>query len=241
MNSVSFITLTNKAYVPLTLNCIRSLEMINTSQKLCCYCIDKDSFLQLTDNYDPSLVYMVPDIKYICSDLPKFRQQNWNKVVINKFNIIYDNLQNYEYVLFTDGDIVYEKDGFVEYCIEKIEKNNVDMLIQNDSANDSICDNLCSGFMFIKSCEKTKKFFNPDKIDISKFECDQIYINHNYKKFNITLSVLPVALFPNGGYYKKHQDIKDNYLIHFNWCGGENKIRWMKNCNKWVGEPRFPL
>ena len=57
MNSVSFITLTNKAYVPLTLNCIRSLEMINTSQKLCCYCIDNESFMQLTDNYDPSLVY----------------------------------------------------------------------------------------------------------------------------------------------------------------------------------------
>ena len=63
-----------------------------------------------------------------------------------------------DYVLFTDGDIVYENNNFVNYLLENIGDN--DILIQNDThlwddtaGKDSSY--LCSGFMFIKSNAKT--------------------------------------------------------------------------------------
>lgn len=233
MNTISFITLSNSGYIPLTLNCIESLKKINCEYPLQCYCIDNNCYEILKQKYNNKYVDMVPNLKYKYNNIPEFRKENWNKVVINKFNIIYENLNRTDYVLFTDGDIVYEKNGFIEYCIEKIKEKNVDFLIQNDGNSDNQTNNLCSGFMFIKSNEKTKHFFNPKNIDINNFECDQIYINKNYKKFNINIEPLSINLFPNGGYYRRNSNLNNNFLIHFNWCGGERKIQWMKNCNKY--------
>lgn len=229
MENFIFITLTNRDYVELTLNCLKSLENINSKYELKCYCIDNDAFNLLKNKTNVS---KVPGLLNEIKNMPNFRGENWDKLVVNKFNIIHDNLKKYNYVLFTDGDIVYKKDDFVKYCFENIKDN--DMLIQNDSGNDNQKNILCSGFMFIKSNPKTLDFFNPEKINMETFQCDQIYINQNFRKFNIKLDTLPLNLFPNGGYYKKNYNIQNNYLIHFNWCGGKNKKRWIQNTNNWL-------
>lgn len=231
-DTVSFITLSNLGYVDLTRNCYKTLENVGCIHSLKCYCIDEESEKILKETHSIANVFSVPNLKFGFKHMPKFRDENWNKVVINKFNIIFDNLLTSEYVLFTDGDIVYEKNGFVEFCLDKIQKDGADILIQNDGDHDSSRNNLCTGFMFIKSNETTRNFFDPSKINIQTFRCDQIHINHN--KHKLHLSVLPLHLFPNGGYYKSHQSsIDEPFLIHFNWCGGDQKIRWMKNCQKY--------
>ena len=124
----------------------------------------------------------------------------FQNIILKKFDIIYENLVKHDYVCFTDGDIVFENNNFFTYLVENIENN--DMLIQNDTGSDENDDNLCSGFMFIKSNSNTISLFDPKTVqpEIIKHNWfDQEYINDI--KQNLTYKKLPVSLFPNGMHY----------------------------------------
>ena len=172
---VIFITLTNTGYINYTLNCLKSLENIHFNNiSLNSYCIGKDGYNTLiSKNYKCSLI----DNEKHCN-FEKFRTGNWSNITFNKFKIIYENLLKHDYVCFTDGDIVFENINFFNYLLENIEDN--DMLIQNDTMDDNNDEQLCSGFMFIKSNENTLELFNPKNVE--KFQNivgwdDQVYIN----------------------------------------------------------------
>jgi hypothetical protein len=223
---IAFITLTNNGYVDFTLNCLKSLENINFEKKLDCYCIGEECCSILKSNSYNSFL-----IKDDNSNFQTFRNGNWWDIVSNKFKIIHENLNKYDFVCITDGDIVFENNKFLDYLIENIEDN--DMLIQNDTMNDNDHWNLCSGFMFLKSNEKTRYLFNP-KIVIEKYKekiCDQLYINNIKNKLKYKL--LPLELFPNGRYYYENHSKIQPYLIHFNWLIGHEKKKKMKEFNKW--------
>ena len=232
---ITFISLTNKGYIPFTLNCIESLKLINSEYKLNCYCIDVDSYNILNECYDNDLVHKIQNQTYSNKELQTFREGNWKEVVVNKFNIIYYNLLKYEYVLFSDGDIVFERDGFVQYCYNMIRQNDMDLLLQTDYINRDNSIRACSGFMFIKSNSKTKSLFDPSKINMHDFECDQIYINNKIKHNtnDIRCGYLPQDLFPNGKYYYDNSKIiQNNYIIHFNCVRCNRKKYKMKKYGK---------
>ena len=233
MSSVAFVTLTNNGYMPFTINCIESLKLINSEQNIECYCVDENCYNKLSKCYNTTLVHRVPNQSYHCKELQKFRKGDWSKVVINKLNVIYYNLLKHDYVLFADGDIVYEKNGFIQYCHDMLQHDNLDLLIQSDGTITDENILLCSGFMFIKSNQLTKSLFNPLAVDMDNFACDQIYINKQIKAMGLKYGVLPLDLFPNGKYYYQHsKSIKHNFIIHFNWCNVERKIPKMKRFNK---------
>jgi hypothetical protein len=152
-----------------------------------------------------------------------FRQGNWAAITFKKFEIIYENLLENDFVCFTDGDIVFKKEGVLDYCKEAI--GDCDLLIQNDCEDDSDDSELCSGFMFIKSNEATIDFFNPITVkENSSMEIgwgDQVYVN-KFKE-RIAYKKLPLSLFPNGQYFYKNHSELDPYIIHFNWVGGYSK------------------
>ncbi|MBI95550.1 hypothetical protein CL656_00140 [bacterium] len=225
---ISFITLTNTGYIDYTLNCLKSLEKINNNVLPNCYCIGKDGYnILLSKGYNTFLIDQEEN-----SNFQKFRTGNWSNITVNKFKIIYDNLLNNEYVLFTDGDIVYENNEFINYLLKNIGNN--DMLIQNDTMNDKNNSNLCSGFMFIKSNEKTINLFNPKNTDNKKNKQgwgDQIYINEIKNK--LKFKTLPLHLFPNGQYYYNNYNKIKPYIIHFNWIVGNEKKNKMISFSKW--------
>jgi len=219
----SFITLTNTGYVEITLNCLESLKRINTSIQLDIYCIGKQGHEILKNNGYKSILIDEEEN----SNFQLYREGNWSNITFNKFKIIYENLLKYEYVCFTDGDIVYEKKGFYDYLLENIGDN--DMLIQNECLSDDVIDNseeICSGFMFIRSNETTIEFFNPknmeDKKNLEGWD-DQKYINEN--KESLKYKKLSLELFPNGNYYYKNYLTIEPFLIHFNWLAGTQKKR----------------
>jgi hypothetical protein len=223
---IKFITLTNEGYLDFTINCIRSLKKIGDFN-LTCYSIGSSCCDRLKkENAD---CVAISDDEEI-SKFHLYRQENWEKLVCNKFLIIKENLLKHEYVCITDGDVVFENNFFMDYC-----KNNIgdkDLLIQNDLMEDSDSSQLCSGFMFIKSNELTLNLFD---FKNCKPDCkgwgDQIYINQIKKK--LKYEKLPLNLYPNGQYYYKNFDRIRPYMIHFNWVIGHDKKSKMLHHKKW--------
>ena len=229
-SQIKFITLTNNGYIDYTLNCLKSLEMINFSTNpLNCYVIGEEAhnILQLNE-YNSFLLESnnIDDTKFT-----KFRKANWHNITKRKFEIIYNALLENQFVCFTDGDIVFENKDFMKYCLDHIKDN--DFLIQNDTLSNKNHKNLCSGFMFIKSNQKTLEFFNPINVekDVKEGWGDQKYINKIKSKLNYHL--LPLELFPNGKYYYKNYDKIKPMMIHFNWVIGHEKKEKMIKYNKW--------
>jgi len=215
----TFITLTNEGYLPYTFNCLKSLEKIGIND-LKCYAIGKSAYGRVKrKKYAAELINDERNTTF-----QVFRTGNWADVTFYKFEIIYENLKKSDFVCFTDGDIVFKDPAIFDYCRDMI--NEKDLLIQNDSMDEASDQNLCSGFMFIRSNENTLKYFNPEFVRnnsaIVEGWDDQVYINNNKDKLNFGL--LPLPLFPNGNYYYKYHEKLSPYLIHFNWLIGHKKL-----------------
>ena len=235
MHEFRFITLTNTGYIKYTLNCLRSLERIQLSPKLLhIYVIGKDGYNILKQNeYDCTLIN---DNKN--SNFHEFNTENFADITFYKFNVIYENLLKYNYVCFTDGDIVFENKNFIDYLKNNIK--NYDMLVQKEG--DDI-DDFCSGFMFIKSNKKMLELFNPKNVILHKNKNknnwnDQVYLNKMRKKNEFSYYKLPLNLFPNGKYYYSNKNLKP-FLIHFNWVIGNEKEKKMKIYGKWYDKVKI--
>ena len=234
LNSVKFVTLTNNGYIDYTLNCLKSLELINFQKPLHCYTLGEESHNILqSKGYKSSMLKTDNDDD---TKFGKFRTGNWHNIVKKKFDLIHNELIKNKFVCFTDGDIVYLNKDFMNYCLEHIQDN--DIIIQNDNMHHGNTW-LCSGFMFIKSSEKTIEVFNPKSVekDIKPGWGDQNYINKI--KNQLKVAVLPLQLFPNGRYYYRSHDpsfdvdCKEPMMIHFNWLRGHEKKEKMIKHNKW--------
>mgnify|MGYP000284362039 CR=1 FL=1 len=96
------------------------------------------------------------------------KSEGFGNLMVVKFEIIYESLKNYDYVLYIDGDIVV-KEKIMDYLISKLKYK--DIVFQNDKRpSKPNLINMCAGFMFIKSSKKTLKFFNPENIDSLLFD-----------------------------------------------------------------------
>jgi len=227
--SVAFITLTNTGYVEFTLNCLKSLKQCDCKQELIVYCIGTEGCEILRSHgYNPKLIDEEKN-----SNFQTFRSGNWSNIVYNKFVIIHENLLKYDFVCFTDSDIVYERHDFFKYIMGSMPDK--EMLIQSESIEDTNKSLLCSGFMFIRSTSNTISLFDPKNVEEFRDKVgwgDQIYINNLQTK--LLYDVLPLSLFPNGRYYYKHHSTIPPYLIHFNWIFGDEKKEKMKEYGKWL-------
>ena len=238
---VNIITLTNNGYKQLTLNCIKSLNNINKNIKLKVFCLDEEAKHEIskTCNMDCELfLYKNSNLNNNIdfSRGSSFEDKNWSSVTIQKLFLIHQELLKSNFVLFTDGDIVYKNEVFLPYLYRKmLENTNIDMLIQTDwvgGAND-----LCTGFFIVRKNNKTLDFFNPETIirnmnkNTKKWRDDQVYINYFKKTLNII--ELPIDKFPNGRYFY-NKEPKSPFLVHFNYLKGiSTKQNKMKQYNMW--------
>ena len=233
MHSVAAITLTNTGYVQYTLNCLKSIKNIGENLKVHSYCIGGEGIKILEANGYPCTLI---GEDYGESRVQTFRSGKWSNVVFHKFEIIHSNLLTHDYVLITDGDIVYERKGITEYLLKHIADN--DFLSQSDTMNDNDGSQLCSGFMFIRKTPNTLKLFHPSNVEPFKDIVgwgDQTYVNKISKELKVKR--LPLDLFPNGKYYFENHKRIEPYMIHFNWLTGNQKIDTMKTYGKWCLTP----
>ena len=226
---VSFITLTSSGYIDYTLNCLQSLKNINAEEPtLNCYCIGNDGYQKLIkEGYQATMLN-----NNTLSGFQTYFNERWSDMMHVKLLVIYNSLSLNEYVLYTDGDIVFENKELFQYLIKNIGDN--DMLIQNDALSDLDDSNLCCGFMFIKKTANTLHLFHPDQVARNKQNTsnwhDQGYVNDF--KHMLKYKKLPLSFFPNGQYYYLNNTKIQPYLIHFNWVIGNEKMSKMKDFNK---------
>ena len=222
---MKFITLTNNGYLDYTRNLIKSLEKLDAQsafEPLKVYCIGKDCFHNL--DYD-NKVLLNEDAP---TEFQTFRKGDWNKVVVQKFNIIHKELMDGHDVLFTDGDIVWLNNRFQRDIQNRIDDN--DILVQNDKCKDDDDSELCTGIIYAKCNDKNKDVFDTTKINMDDFQCDQIYFNKIKESLNY--EKLPLKKYPNGFYFRKMTP-NNPYCIHFNYVVGHQKKDFMISFNYW--------
>jgi len=227
---LSFITLTNSGYINYTLNCLKSLENIGAQILPVSYCVGAEGHNRLLANRYRSVFIKDDDTKN--AEFQTFRKGNWSNITFKKLELIYENLIMNDFVLFTDGDIVYENPEFLQYLVDNIKDREI--LTQNDCMTDNDTSQLCSGFMFIHSTANTRILFNPANAQQYKNIVgwdDQVYVNQIKHRLNFGL--LPLDLFPTGQYYYANSTRLTPYIIHFNWLVGHEKEKKMIEYGKW--------
>ena len=232
--TLGIVTFTSAGYIELTQNLCNSNIQNNVNYNINIFCLDEESF---NHNYGlkTNNIKFFPDSTENANENSMIRQdsENFGSLMVKKFEIIYSGLNEFEHLLYIDGDIVIKKDFITELTYNYKYK---DIVFQDDkrpSKPNQI--NLCAGFMLIKSNKKMLKFFNPENIPTDLFDKykthDQTYINKSKSKFNY--NILSLESFPNGPkFYENHKSL-DPSIVHFNYVRGDEKISLMKKYNEW--------
>jgi hypothetical protein len=124
------------------------------------------------------------------------------------------------------------------------EEKHIDVHIQNDSTDNINLQNMCTGYMLIKTSEKMIKLYDCVSEEGKKkyLECafdnnDQSYFN-KFVKPHCTFQALTLRKYPNGNVFYKDTSRRDNaVLVHFNWVHGHIKMAKIKEHKMWLLTP----
>ena len=249
---VKYLLYTNNGASDMALNCIYSMVKSGVSREdILLYTIDDETEHKFSE-------YGISTTKLDASEsigetdcFANSNYQDWNtkgfhRVVHYKIKAIIDALDTGNDVFYLDTDNVLFKNP-TEFV--KTNSDNLDILIQDDSDVHGRWRSLCTGVVFIKSNERTKKFYQKclelhlKNIELDKSTGDQAAFNqilvekntHGLRDLNV--SVFPHSLFPNGQIYFDTSESVDPYLLHNNYISGlENKIQRFKDNNFWFVE-----
>ena len=148
--------MTNAGYIEYTDNLLNSINENKTNIDLNVYALDKKTFDHFKKKTNTLNFF---DNKEKNSEFLKQNDDEFGKLMLKKFEIIYDSLIKNDLTLYIDGDIVIKK-NFSDYILKQIQ--NKDIIFQNDKRPSKANEiNLCAGFMLIKSNKKTLKIFQP--------------------------------------------------------------------------------
>ena len=227
--NIKSVTLTNKGYIDYTHNLLNSIKKFESDVDLRIFTLDDESFNYFQQHHNDVIKYDTN----VSEEFVGQKSEGFGNLMIVKFEIIYKSLNEFDYVLYIDGDIVV-RDNIMNYLLSKSKNKDIVFLNDKRPSKPNLI-NMCAGFMFIKSSKKTQKFFNPENINSKKFNDytthDQTYINRNLAKFNY--ASLPLDLFPNGPHYYKNYETLKPKIIHFNYLLGDKKKDEMIKYNQW--------
>ena len=232
-------TMTNYGYILYTLNMLKSLKPFGLDKKILIVSIDQkgaDILKKLGYN-----VYCIDD-----KELGRFSPWNtkgYDKICFLKLELIYSILSLNKNIVLTDGDIVFLKDPLPDINWW-IEEKHIDVHIQNDSTDNINLQNMCTGYMLIKSSEKMIKLYDCVSEEGRKkyLECafdnnDQSYFN-KFVKPHCTFQALTLRKYPNGNVFYKDTSRREHaVLVHFNWVHGHIKMAKIKEHRMWLLTP----
>jgi hypothetical protein len=234
-NNTIYFTVTNQGYLEYTINMLKSLNRFNIDRKLLVVCLDS-----ISNDYFKSNGYFTHFIDLNLTTFSEFGTDGFAKCCYIKIFLIYKFLEMGYNVFYTDGDIFYTKNPLDELLL--LNNESGDMWIQNDTMDDSNTSWVCAGFMYVRSNENTKRYFNidipefPERYNqFTKHTCDQHYLNIYIKPY-LDVKIFPLNKFPNGNYFYNSSDriIETMVMIHFNWIVGHEKKDRMKKYNMWL-------
>jgi len=239
-----FLLYTNDGASDMCLNCIYSLKQVGVSDEdILLYAADDSSYKKLkSHNLNAKLI-----------DGETFNEyQDWNttgfhRVVHYKIQSIIDALKSGSNVFYLDTDIVAFKNP-MEFVTNIPDAESFDIMIQDDSDSQGRWHSLCTGVVFIRSNEKTLRFYDEcmklhaKNIEEGKSTGDQASFNETYANKNriegledLKLAVLPMEWFPNGqAYFDNNICNDDKYIVHNNYISGMDlKIQRFKDHEMW--------
>jgi hypothetical protein len=236
-------TVTNYGYLLYTLNMLKSLKPFGLDRKILVVCIDSKSANTLRClGYN---VYCIDDLTSQ-KELSKFSPWNtkgYDKICYLKLELIYRILSLNTNVLLIDGDIIFLKNPLpdIKWWIED---KSIDVHIQNDSLENHNKNNLCTGYMLIKSNETMINLYDcvseagQKKYITCAFDNnDQSYFN-KFVKPSCNVQSLTLLKYPNGqAFYNMPSRKETAILIHFNWVHGHIKMAKMKEYKMWLLTP----
>ena len=227
-NNQEIITITSKWYTDYTLNMLLSLQEISLSNIVNVYCLDNESYEQINEKGFNGIKI---DTEYKITTSPtQFGTYEFNTFMYYKMKVMRDALKQNKKILYTDGDVVFKKNKFLEYMDNSI---NCDLLaIKDFNVENPQKISICAGFMYLKSNLRIRKIINPKIISKNNFKIqDQEIINSKKKWFNY--EYLPQEDYCNGSFYMKNSKELNPTVIHFNYIVGDNKKDIMKKYNSW--------
>jgi len=241
--TTKLITLTNDGYMHLTHNLMTSMKKLGLDTYVTIYCIGNKSYSFFKQTYPNNIVNYVPYYNEINTNIKKWVEYRslqskdfqgkalWADITSYKLFVINKELKEGKNIIFIDGDIVFENNPLPEMFSIINEDPNLELLIQNDSGDNSR-EEMCTGFFWMKSNINTINITNFDKIrqNLSSFNNDQQYLRRFASKINH--KYLDLKRFPNGKYYRDLKPITPS-IIHFNYDVSTMKIKRMKIFKKW--------
>jgi hypothetical protein len=233
-------TITNYGYLMYTCNMLKSLKSYGLDKKVLIISIDKRAANILTEmGYH---VYCINDTEL--SRFSSWNTKGYDKICYIKLKVIYNILSLHKNVLLVDGDIVFQKNP-INDILSWNKNTSYDVWIQNDSLYNHNIENMCTGYMYIKSNENMiQRYDCVSEAGIQRYmTCafdnnDQTYFNKYVKPF-CAMWPLPLENYPNGKFFYEntealHQSV---VLVHFNWVIGHLKMAKMKEHKMWLLTP----
>tara|TARA_Y100001963_G_C6683836_1_gene401190 strand:+ start:43 stop:813 length:771 start_codon:yes stop_codon:yes gene_type:complete len=239
----SFLLYTNDGASDMCLNCVYSLKKLGIDdEQILLYTADSASKDKL-ESYGLNVHSIGAETHENYQD---WNTKGFHKVVHYKIKSIIDALQTSN-VFYLDTDNVIFKNP-LDFVSKVIESDSIDIMIQDDSDLGGRWKSLCTGVVYIRSNEKTLKFYDEcmklhaKNIENGQSTGDQASFNEIYARRGsieglqeLTLGVLPMQYFPNGQAYFDNDIGKDEkYLVHNNYISGvESKIKRFITHDMW--------
>ena len=236
-------TVTNYGYLLYTLNMLKSLARFGLDKKVLVVCIDKKGAAVLK-RFGYSVYCIDDDDGGGSTGLSKFCPWNtkgYDKICYLKLELLYRILSLKKNVLLIDGDIVFQKDPMEDIRKWYVDRTS-DVWIQNDAQNDQDTNNLCTGYLYLRSSPRMIELYDcvsatgQEKYKKCAFDNnDQTYFN-KYVKPHCKVNALPLEKYPNGKMFYDHLKLvrNDTVLVHFNWVKGHLKMAKMKEHKMWL-------
>ena len=228
-------TLTNSGYLLYTLNLLKSLQPFGLDRRVLLVCVDARAAEVLArKGYTAILSLHENALGSFCA----WNTKGYDRVCYWKLEVIHRILSLGKHVLLVDGDIVFRKDPMPDLRTWWADPTH-DVWCQNDSMEDHHTQNMCTGYLFIKTSLRLAELYNcvssagQAKYKLCAFDNnDQTYFNR-YVKPSVKMCALPLAEYPNGKVFYDQRPPHPT-LVHFNWVHGHVKMAKMKEHQMWL-------
>jgi len=232
-------SVTNYGYRLYTLNMLKSLVPFGLNRTVLLLCLDQQSA-----DWFQSKGYNVITTNETHARFCSWNTPGYEQICYLKLEWIYRLLSLGKNVLIIDGDIVFLRNPMDD--VQRWDANTqFDGWIQNDAQSDQIKNNLCTGYIYIRSSpDMIRSYDCVSEIGKQKYETcafdnnDQTYFNKYVNPYSRFIP-LPLDQYPNGKYFYDHvKRIRHNVvMVHFNWVEGHMKMAKMKEHKLWLLTP----
>jgi len=231
-------TVTNYGYRLYTLNMLKSLSVFGLDHRVLLLCLDQRS-AEWFQKKGYHVMTARPTHERFCA----WNTPGYDQICYLKLEWIYRILSLGKHVMLMDGDIVFLKNPMND--IQQWESSSADGWIQNDAQHDHITNNLCTGYLYLRSSPELIHSYDctsdvgKEKYKTCAFDNnDQTYFNKYVKPFG-RFEILPLEQYPNGQYFLTHTARIRSHaiMVHFNWIEGHMKMAKMKEHKMWLLSP----